>query len=101
MWRVAGSVDALRFILICSNRIGVELGLPCNGNNRLRVSHNGVLRIKIEPKGQEVTLRWKEQRNYMLHKICADLGYYATLSGIHVPTFWDNLSVPSSRARSS
>jgi hypothetical protein len=33
------------------------------------------------------------------HKICALLGYYATLSGSSIPTFRDNLSVPSSSPR--
>jgi hypothetical protein len=33
--------------------------------------------------------------------ICAVLGYYATYSGNSLPTFWDILSVPSSRVRKS
>jgi hypothetical protein len=34
-------------------------------------------------------------------EICPLLEYYAALSGSSVPTFWDNLSVPSSRAKKS
>jgi len=33
----------------------------------------------------------------MLEEKCALLGYYAASSGNSLPTFWDNLSVPSSR----
>jgi hypothetical protein len=38
---------------------------------------------------------------HALQKICALLGYYAALSGSSVPTFRDNLSVPSSRVKKS
>jgi hypothetical protein len=34
-------------------------------------------------------------------EICALLGYYAALSASSVPTFRDNLSVPSSRVKKS
>jgi hypothetical protein len=34
-------------------------------------------------------------------QICALLGYYAALSGSSVPTFRDDLSVPSSRVKKS
>jgi hypothetical protein len=34
-------------------------------------------------------------------EICAVLGYYAALSGSVVPTFRDNLSVPSSTVNTS
>ena len=37
----------------------------------------------------------------ILSLICALLGYYAALSGSSVPTFRDNLSVPSSRVKKS
>ena len=36
-----------------------------------------------------------------LDDICTLLGYYRVLSGSSVPTFWDNLSVPSSRVEKS
>jgi hypothetical protein len=34
-------------------------------------------------------------------EICALLGYYAVLNGNPLPTFWDNVSVPSSRVKKS
>jgi hypothetical protein len=34
-------------------------------------------------------------------EMCALLGYYAALISSSIPTFWDNLSVPSSRVKSS
>jgi len=34
------------------------------------------------------------------HENCAVLGYYATSSGNFLPTFRDNVSVPSSRVKS-
>jgi hypothetical protein len=34
-----------------------------------------------------------------VHEICALPGYYAALNGTSVPTFRDNLSVPSSRVK--
>ena len=34
-------------------------------------------------------------------EICVLLGYYAALSGNSVPTFRDNISVPSSRVKKS
>jgi hypothetical protein len=36
-----------------------------------------------------------------LNEICGLLGYYAALSGSSVPTFRDNISVPSSRVKKS
>jgi hypothetical protein len=36
-----------------------------------------------------------------VHEICALLGYYIALSGSSVPTFRDNLSVPSLRVKKS
>jgi hypothetical protein len=38
--------------------------------------------------------------NYkVMHEICAVLGYYATRNDNSLPTFWHNLSVPSSRVK--
>jgi hypothetical protein len=34
-------------------------------------------------------------------EICALLGYYAASGGNPLPTFWDNVSVPSSRVQKS
>jgi hypothetical protein len=39
-------------------------------------------------------------RHYV-DEICALLGYYAALSGSSLPTFRDNLLVPSSRVKKS
>jgi len=39
----------------------------------------------------------RDIKNY----ICAILGLYAEQSGNSVPTFWENLSVPSSRVKKS
>jgi hypothetical protein len=36
---------------------------------------------------------------YSVFDICTLPGYYTALSGSYVPTFWDNLSVPSSRVK--
>jgi hypothetical protein len=33
-------------------------------------------------------------------EICALLGYYVVLCGNCLPTFWDNIAVPSSRVKS-
>ena len=38
-----------------------------------------------------------EYLKVLLGKDCALLGYYASSSGNSLPTFWYNLSVPSSR----
>jgi hypothetical protein len=38
-------------------------------------------------------------RTYCLLEICALLGYYAAPSGNPLPTFRDNVSVPSSRVK--
>jgi hypothetical protein len=34
-------------------------------------------------------------------EMCALLGYYAASNGDPLPTFWDNVSVPSSRVEKS
>jgi hypothetical protein len=44
-------------------------------------------------------LREREREKKGRADICARLGYYAAASGSSVPTFRDNLSVPSSRAK--
>jgi hypothetical protein len=41
------------------------------------------------------------QMNRQDEEICALLGYYAVLNGNPLPTFWDNVSVPSSRVKKS
>jgi hypothetical protein len=39
--------------------------------------------------------------HHEVDEICAALGYYAACSGNSLPTFRDNLSVPSSRVKKS
>jgi hypothetical protein len=40
-------------------------------------------------------------RGYFPSKICALLEFYTVYNGSFLPTFWDNLSVPSSRVKQS
>ena len=48
-------------------------------------------------KGTEVVC--KQRNRVHILENCAVLGYYATSSGLSLPTFPDNLSVPSSRVK--
>ena len=45
--------------------------------------------------------RIKEFVNFGTSEICALLGYYAASNGNPLPTFRDNVSVPSSRVKKS
>jgi len=53
-----------------------------------------------------VGIPWKQAVSYGISDLhrevdgnCALLGYYAAFGGISLATFWDNLPVPSSRAK--
>jgi hypothetical protein len=45
--------------------------------------------------------KWRKLHSEELHKICAVLGYYAASCGNPLPTFRNNVSVPSSRVKTS
>ena len=49
--------------------------------------------------GRECILR-NTRRNKFVSEICALLGYYVASCGNSLPTFRDNVSVPSSRVKS-